>query len=321
MPITYSFIVPIFNDGYLAEEFCTYFEQSMGGYLKVNNISKDVELIFVNDGSPQPESMEILQQIATKFNFVKVINLSRNFGQHIAVSCGYKYASGKYVGMLNVDMQDPPDQIPKLLSIIENNDIDIVYGLRNNRKDKWYRIFFSNLQGRFLNYLTNTRTPLNVATLRIMNRKFIDAYNQFTEKSRYLPGLESWLGFKQQYAVIEHQERKKGKSSYTFWKLIKISLESIISFSDFPLKIFSFSGMCIAIIGFILTGILVIQKLFFINFQPGYTSSVSIMLLVGGIQIFVTGLVGLYIGRILKEVQNRPLFVVRDFINFDVGDE
>lgn len=311
----YTFVVPIYNDSYLAEEFCTEYERVFRQYLKKDNISPEVELIFVNDGSKNNDSEE-LKAIAQKFDFVKVIDLSRNFGQHIALSCGYKYAQGKYVGMLNADMQDPPDQIPILLDFIGNNDLDIVFGLREQRFSSWGDKFSSYIFNLLLNKLTGNNTPINVSTLRVMNRRFVDAYNSLHEKSRYLPGLEAWLGFKHGYTTIRHQERKKGKSSYNAKKRILMAIEAIISFSDLPLKIISLIGIGVALIGFLLALVIVITKLFFVDYQHGFVSILSAIIFVGGIQIVVIGLAGIYVGRVLKEVQNRPLYIIREKINF-----
>ena len=310
----YSVIVPIYNDACLAEDFCAEFSLTMKKHIGKENMKEDVELIFVNDGS-RDDSMEVLKEIALKNNYVKVIDLSRNFGQHIAVSCGYKFAKGDYVGMLNVDMQDPPDQIPVLLEFMKKNNSDIVYGLREFRQsplmDKWTSLLFNFL----LNKLTGSETPYNAATIRVMNRRFTDAYNALSEKSRYLPGLQGWLGFKQGYTMTTHKKREKGKSSYNFKNRFLMALDAIISFSDIPLKMIAVAGMFVAFIGFLLSIYLVLAKFIF-TIQPGYTSTISVIIFIGGIQIMVIGLSALYIGKILKEVQGRPLFIVKDKYNF-----
>ena len=247
---------------------------------------------------------------------VNVIDLSRNFGQHIALSCGYKHANGNYLAMLNVDMQEPPSQVIKLLDHIKISDVEIVYGLVDKRKTTLLNRISSKFFNQILNFLTQQKVPLNVSTLRIMSRKFIQSYNEFSEKSRYLPGLENWLGFKSDFLSICHQERKKGKSSYNFRKRFNMAFQTIISFSDFPLKLIVLLGSIIALLGFILTTILIFSKILFINFQPGFTTTVSVITFLGGIQIIVVGVSALYIGRILKEVQNRPLYIINEKINF-----
>jgi dolichol-phosphate mannosyltransferase len=150
-----------------------------------------------------------------------------------------------------------------------------------------------------------------------MSRQFVDAYNGLTEKSRYIPGLEMWLGFKKAYLPIRHQARKRGRSSYTFRSRLRIASEAVISFSDLPLWTMVAAGTVLAALGFLLNFAAVTSRLFSFDFQPGYASMASVILLLGGVQIMVMGLATLYIGRILREVQNRPLYVVRRRTNFD----
>ncbi len=314
--IKYSFVVPIYNDGYLADEFCAEFEKVFKTYLKTELISSEVELIFVNDGSPN-NSILTLRDLPSKYGFVKVLGFSRNFGQHIAVSAGYDHASGEFVGMLNVDMEDHPSQIPKVLEYMKEHSYDLVTGIRKERHDTWLNKTTSMMFNYVLNKLTGQNVPLNLATLRVMNRTFTNAYNSLKEKSRFIPGLENWLGFSHGYLEIEHRPRKKGKSSYNFSRRLKMAMDSIISFSDLPLRITAAFGFIIAIVGFVLILALIALKICLINFQAGYLSTISAIVFIGGIQIMVIGTASLYIGRILREVQNRPLYIVKEKINFN----
>ncbi|HXD94868.1 MAG TPA: glycosyltransferase family 2 protein [Bacteroidia bacterium] len=311
----YSFIVPIYNDGFLAEAFSVEYEKVFKIFIGKESIEEDVELIFVNDGSSN-DSIDYLVKLSKEKKFIKIIDLSRNFGQHIALSCGYKNASGKCVGMLNVDMQEPPSEIPKLLKFMSEKNFDIVYGLSEQRKTSLGNRITSKSFAFVLNFLTKSNMPLNVTTLRIMNRKFVDTYNSLTEKSRYIPGLETWIGFKHGYLPIVHKEREIGKSSYNFKKRLLMAIDSIISFSDYPLRLIAGLGSLIAILGFLMTIFLMISKFFFIDYQAGYTSTISLITFLGGVQIMVIGFASLYIGRILKEVQNRPLYIINERYNF-----
>jgi dolichol-phosphate mannosyltransferase len=311
----FSFIVPIYNDGYLVQSFCKEFEKTFQNYIEKEVIENDVELIFVNDGS-KDNSINLLIENSKTYKFVKVIDLSRNFGQHIALSCGYENATGNYVGMLNVDQQEPPSQLPILIDYLIKNNFDIVFGTFEKRKTNFSNKITSKLFSITLNYLTQNNTPSNVTTSRVMNRKFVNAYNRLKEKSRYLPGLETWLGFKHGFTPIKHAERKIGKSSYNFKKRILMALDAIVSFSDFPLKLIVGIGLFVALIGFGLTFFLLISKTFITDYQPGYTTTVSLITFLGGIQIMVLGFASIYIGRILKEVQNRPLYIINETYNF-----
>jgi glycosyltransferase involved in cell wall biosynthesis len=314
--IKYSFVVPIYNDADLAEEFSQEYSKVFREFLGVSDITPQVELIFVNDGS-HDNSAETLSTLPARLPFVRVINFSRNFGQHIALSAGYRHARGQFVGMLNVDMQEHPDQIPLLLKKVENTDCDIVFGVRQRRAGPPTDDFTSKMFGLLLNKLTGYSVPLNIATVRVMNRRFLDAFNSLAESSRYLPGLESWLGFKRCYANIVHQERKRGKSSYNFTKRLTMAAEAIISFSDLPLKITVVFGFAVVSVSFLLALALVIQKVFFVDVQLGYTSTICVIIFIGGVQMSVIGLASLYIGRILREVQRRPLYVIRNTVNIE----
>jgi dolichol-phosphate mannosyltransferase len=182
----------------------------------------------------------------------------------------------QYVGMLNVDMEDPPDQIPLLLREIERGDSDIVWGLRRARHAPFLVHATSVLFSFVLNKATGYDIPLNVATLRVMNRSFVDAYNELTEKGRYIPGLEMWLGFRRGYVDTRHQARAQGHSSYTFAKRLRMAFEAIVSFSDLPpascpARLFDRSGRDLSRL------FLVVGKLFFTDYEPGHTSTISTM--------------------------------------------
>jgi len=311
----YSVVVPIYNDGTLAEEFCSEFERVFLGYLGVDKLDGLAELIFVNDGSRDDSFAILKDSVCARFSFVRAIDLSRNFGQHVAISCGYQHAKGEYVGYLNVDMEDAPDQILILLDEIRTGKFDFVGGLYTERRVPLINKLTSRLFSRLLNLLTGYEIPINMATVRVMNRKFIDAYNQLTEKSRFLPGIEAWMGFRRGWVPVAHRPRQRGRSSYNFRRRLSMATEAIISFSDLPLRIGAIFGGTVALLGFLMTGLLILGKLFFVDFRAGYTSTVSIIVFMGGVQISVMGLASIYIGRILREVQNRPLFIVRETKN------
>ncbi len=311
---SYSFVVPIYHDAQLAPAFCDEFERVFAAYLGTDDISAGVELIFVNDDGTAATA-DLLAQECRRHRFVRLLNLSRNFGQHVALSCGYDHALGDYVGMLNVDMQDPPDQIPLLLDALKTGEYDIVVGVREKRESPLLDRLTSRGFNWFLNKATGYDMPLNAATLRVMNRRFVDAYRQLTERSRFLPGLEMWLGFHHGYVPISHARREHGTSSYTFRKRVRLAFEAIISFSDLPLRFFVALGGVVALVGFLLAAYLALGKLLFADFRAGYASTVTVILFIGGVLITVIGVASLYIGRVLSEVQARPLYVVRDSVN------
>lgn len=309
-----SIVVPIYNDAYLAETLCQSVELSFGHYFKTLNRNESfstlIEVIFVNDGSRR-DSEDLLDQVVEKFAFASVFHLSRNFGQHIAVSCGYRQSTGDVIVMMNVDQEDPPEEIVKMVKHLKTSGCDIVHGLYDNRRVSLINKMTSTFFGLLLNWLTGYNLPLNATTARVMNRNFVQHYNALSEHQRYIPALEMWLGFRHDYVETQHQVRRDKGSSYNFFRRLKMALEAVVSFSDLPLKIASGFGFVIAMIGFAMMISLLIRRLSGIDIQLGFTSTFSAITLFGGISILVTGMAGLYIGSILREVQGRPLYIVR----------
>lgn len=309
--VVYSFVVPIYNDGALARDFCIEMAKVFRSYLGHDDLARDLEVIFVDDGS-RNDSPEVLKRTCDEFPFAKAVLLSRNFGQHIAVSAGYRAASGDYVGSLNVDMEEPPACLPAMLDALKASGCDVVGGRHSGRPVRLRTRFTSYLFAWMMNRLTGYDVPVNATTLRIMTRHAVDVYNSLTEKSRFIPGLEGWLGMRYIRVPMEQQPRKAGKSSYNFRRRLRMAYSSVISFSDFPLRLAVKFGMLVALIGMLLAAGLVLKKIFGDSVLPGYTSTFAAIVFLGGVQIAVTGVASLYIGRILAEVQKRPLFVVRE---------
>lgn len=300
----YSIVIPIYNDAYLADEMCSE-------VVKVFPDHKGkMELIFVNDGS-KDDSLEVLCSLQGKYPFVKIIDLSRNFGQHLALACGFREAKGEVVIRMNVDMQDPPSELPKLLKVLVDEDADMVIGRYKERKSPLKDKITSFLFFRLFKFLTDIDVPYDTSPMRVMNRRFIDAYNMLTEKSRFPQGLDQWLGFRQRYVEIEHRQRSDKKSSYTFKSRLKLAADGILYFSDKPIKIVMLIGFIIACIGFIAGAAILLARWLGLVSLPGYASLAALGLTTLGIQLTSMGLIGLYIGKIFKEVQNRPLYLVR----------
>jgi len=313
----YSVVVPIYNDGALARDFCNAVATTFRAYLGREDLQNELEVIFVDDGSTN-DSPALLKAVCDERPFAKAVFLSRNFGQHIAISAGYRAAQGEYVAMLNVDQEDPPHQLPLLLDVVKSGEFDMVGGRYKARRVPMLTRATSYLFHTTLNRLTGYSMPLDASTMRVMTRRAVDAYNGLCEKSRYLPGLEQWLGLRYGWVPVEHQQRRVGKSSYNFRRRLRMAIASIISFSDFPLRLAVKFGLFVALTGVMLGIGLVVAKLFFTTVLPGFTATFVTIVFLGGVQIAVTGVASLYIGRILAEVQGRPLFVVREIYGGEV---
>jgi len=307
----YSFVVPIYNDGALARDFCRAMATTFRAYLGHDDLARDLEVVFVDDGSGN-DSPRLLKEVCDEFAFARAMFLSRNFGQHIAVSAGYRACTGECVGALNVDQEDPPHQLPRLLDALKTGEHDIVVGRYKRRAMRLSSRVTSYLFHSSMNRLTGNSIPINMSMMRVMTRRAVDVYNGLNEKSRYLPGLEAWIGLRYGWIEIEHQPRRVGTSSYNFRRRLRFAIASIISFSDFPLRLAVKFGLVVATIGGLLGAAIVADKLFFRTLLPGYASTVAVIVFLGGVQILITGIASLYIGRILAEVQQRPLFVVRE---------
>jgi len=303
-----SIVVPIFKDGALANDFCQSLDRITEEFLDagVNRL----EVIFVSDGVA--EDMPHLQEACRRFSFAKYIAFTRNFGQHIAISCGLTHCSGDLAVYMDVDMEDPPSELPKLIRELEQSNSEICVGLRIGKKVSFISRFTSRVFHTVLTRLTGLSMPANGTTMRVMTRNYLNAFVELREKERYLPGIQAWLGHKTCYLPIAQQARTRGETSYSFRKKLRLAIAAVLSFSDLPLRMVVRIGFGISALSFVMASYLVISRAFFMDYQPGYTSTTTLIMFFGGFQIFVTGLSGLYIGHILREVQNRPLYVIRE---------
>jgi len=193
----------------------------------------------------------------------------------------------------------------------------MVTGMYIHRKIPLLQKFTSWLFYKMVKLMTGYQIDVNAACIRVMRRRFLVALQQFTEKIRFMPLIERWLGFKQGFAPITHHPRQTGNSTYNLRRRLKVAFDSIITFTHVPLKVSAYLGAGVAVFGFGLIALLIIQKLFIEDMLLGYTSTVAAVIFLGGIQIFCIGMASLYIGKILQEVQNRPLYIVRQKLNFD----
>ncbi|MDO5343186.1 MAG: glycosyltransferase family 2 protein [Bacteroidia bacterium] len=303
-----SVVSPVYRGEKMVEELVARIAAS------VSAITPDYEIILVNDASPDNSWGEIEKACANDRR-VKGLDLSRNFGQHYAITAGLAYTKGDWVIVMDCDLQDRPEEIPHLYGKAQEG-YDIVYARRVNKKFGFWKKMSSTVFHRVFDWLSGMKTDETIANFGIFKRCVIDEYNKMPEKARSFGGLIGYLGFRITTVDVRHAHRAEGKSSYTLSKLIRLSTDIIISNSNKPLRMAVVVGFIMSSVSFALALYNVVAKLVGAILVSGYTTTVFSIWFVGGILLFVMGVLGLYIGKIFDQVKDRPLYVIRTKINF-----
>ena len=302
-----SIVSPVYHGEKMLEELVRRNVES------VSTITNDYEIILVNDNSPDDSWDEIVKQCASNPK-VKGINLSRNFGQHYAITAGLHYAKGDWVVVMDCDLQDRPEEIPNLYRRAMEG-YDIVYARRAVRKDGFLKRMSSKLYHQVFNWLSGLKSDSAIANFGIYKQSVIEEFNKMPERARSFPSLVQYLGFRDTAIDVEHASRAEGKSSYNLHKLLKLSFDVIVSNSNKPLRMAVGMGFGMAMVSFLLAVYNVIAKWAGIIRVPGYTTTLFSIWFVGGLILFVMGVLGLYLGKIFDQVKGRQLFIVRDKLN------
>lgn len=301
-----SVIVPCFNEEEAIPLFFVEMEKTKA------NIAHEFEYIFINDGSSD-HTLEVLRNLARKHKFVRYLSFSRNFGKEAALYAGLQAASGELVTVMDVDLQDPPELLPRMVEMIETTDIDCVGTRRTDRKgEPLIRSFFAKKFYQLINKISDTEMVDGARDYRLMTRQMVDAILELTEHNRFSKGLFSWVGFKTEYLTFENHERTVGETSWSFWKLFNYSIDGIINFSDVPLNIASFVGAFSCVASAIAMVFIIVRALLFGDPTSGWPSLVTIILFIGGIQLLCIGIIGKYIGKIFMETKKRPVYIVKE---------
>jgi polyisoprenyl-phosphate glycosyltransferase len=304
--------ISVVSPVYQAEKIVPELVRQLHENLKT--ITDDYEIILVNDASLD-NSWEAVVGECAKDSRVKGIDLSRNFGQHYAITAGLHYTKGDWVVVMDCDLQDRPDEIPNLYRKAQEG-WDIVYARRAVRQDKFTKRLFSKLFYAVFAYLSGIKTPNN-GNYGIYHSRVISEYNRMKEYARSFGTLIQYLGFNSCIIDVRHGERFEGKSSYTLAKLIRLAADVILSTSDKPLKLSIKFGLIVSLLSFLLALYNIIARLTGINQLEGFTTTVFSIWFVGGMILFVLGIVGLYIERIFTQVKGRQLYIVRNQLNID----
>jgi len=306
-------MISVVSPVYFAEHIIGELVGRLAGVL--SSMGEEYEIILVNDASPD-RSWEAIKEECSKRPYVKGINLSRNFGQHNAISAGLRYSKGEWVVVMDCDLQDRPEEIAKLLhKALEG--FDIVYARRKDRQDGSFKKLGSRLYHKLYDTCTGRRSDAAISNFGIFSRKVVDEFNLMPEKARSFPAMVSYLGFRKTAIDVKHDVRLEGKSSYSLGKLVRLGVDSIVSQSARPLHIAIYAGMAMSLISFVLALYNVIARLAGIITVPGYTMTVFSIWFTSGMLMFVLGVCGLYVGNIFEQVKGRPLYVIEDKLNLD----
>jgi len=305
-----SVVVPVFNED---QNVITFYERISG---VLDSIGFMWEIIFVNDGSSD-RTLELLLDIQTRDQRVKIIDFSRNFGKEMALSAGIRYASGNILVTIDADLQHPPETIPEMVKKWQEG-YDVVFGTRRSRQiEPLLRRMSTKLYYITMRFLTNIRNLSKLGDFCLFDKKVVKVLKDLPEHNRFMKGLFAWVGFKQAFVIYDLHPRHAGRTKWSFWSLWNFALEGITSFSTIPLRVWTYIGLFVAISAIVYGAFVVIDTLIFGADVPGYPTLVVSVLFMNGLLLINLGILGEYISRIFIEVKGRPLYVVNRLYGFD----
>lgn len=300
-----SVIIPLYNE----EENLPILQARLKETLSKLPNTPQYEIILVNDGS-KDRTRAIIQSLANEDEHITFINLSRNFGHQIAISAGIDICTGKAVVIMDGDLQDPPELILDLYNKF-NEGFHVVYAQRKQRlgeslfKKKTAEWYYKTIK-----YITDIDIPLNTGDYRIIGKEVVDALKRMPEKDKFLRGQIAWLGFKQTQVLYDRHPRTSGKSGFSLFKMTKLALDGITSFSDWPLKLATMAGFFTSLISLVLIAYAIYSRFIGEEFVKGWTSLMISITFIGGVQLLCIGIIGEYIIRLINNIRNRPLYIV-----------
>lgn len=303
-----SIVVPCYNE----EETVGIFLQEIQKVRTASLTEHDLEIIFVDDGSTDHTLLEI-KRLAESDTSVKYIALSRNFGKESALYAGLTHADGDYVAVMDVDLQDPPGLLAEMVKRLEAGGCQCAAARRISRSgESVIRSFFSGCFYRLFRRLTGIQVPDGARDFRMMNRTFLDSFLELKEYNRFSKGLFDWVGYSVDWLEYENQERESGSTKWTFWKLVVYSMDGIFAFSNMPAIISGGIGIVFCLLAFLFLLVIFGRALLFGDPVAGWPSTICIILLIGGIQMFCLGILGQYLARTYSEVKGRPIYLCRE---------
>ena len=306
-----SVVIPCYNE---EKSIVNFYRKFIEVY--ENNLKKEhdlfYELIFVDDGS-RDNTLNILKDLSGDDENVKYISFSRNFGKEAALFAGLRKSKGDYVVTMDVDLQDPPSLLPLMFDSLLNEDYDSIATRRVSRKgEPMIRSFFARGFYRFFNFISRIDLVDGARDYRLMTRQVVDSILELNEYNRFSKGIFNWVGYKTKWLEYENIERVEGESHWSLWSLFKYSIEGIVAFSTVPLSISTLLGIIFSIVSFIFIILIILKRLFFGDAVQGWTSTICIILLLGGIQLFSIGILGKYLEKVYAESKNRPAYIIKE---------
>ena len=300
---TLSVVVPVYNE----EEVLPEFHRRLSAVL--DGLGEDVEIVYVNDGS-QDRSMALLANIHASDPRVVVIDFSRNFGKEAAMSAGLDHADGDAVIVIDADLQDPPERVPEMLREWRAGYDVVLMRRRSRARESWLKKGTARGFYYAVGRIGTIGIPEDVGDFRLLSRRAVEAVRRFPERSRFMKGLFAWIGFPCCELVYDRDGRYAGETKWNYWRLWNFALEGITSFSAAPLKVASYIGLASSLAAFVYGAYVVVKTLLFGDPVPGYPTLVTLVLLLGGLQLMALGVIGEYLARMFVEVKQRPLYLV-----------
>lgn len=303
-------IVPCYNEEKALPYFFPEIRKVANELFATKNLS--FEFLFVDDGS-RDGTLELLRGFAAEDDRARYISFSRNFGKEAAMYAGLKNAKGDYVAVMDADMQDPPALLPEMYEVLQSGEFDSVATRRVDRKgEPPIRSFFARCFYKLINKISDADIVDGARDFRLMKREMVDAIVSVGEYNRFSKGIFGWVGFKTKWLPYENVERVAGETKWSFWKLFKYSLQGIIAFSTAPLAIASVLGLLSCFAAFVMICVIVIKTLVFGDPVGGWPSLACIILLMGGLQLFCTGILGQYLSKTYLETKRRPIYIIAE---------
>ena len=277
-----------------------------------NNKKYNFEFLFINDGSTD-NTLSIIKNYAKTDTRISYVNLSRNFGKEPAMLAGFDYTTGDATVIIDADLQDPPELIPKMISYWEDGYDDVYAKRRSREGESWFKKKSSSIFYKLLQKSTNVDIQVDTGDFRLLDKRAINALREIRESQRYTKGMFSWIGFKKKEITYDRDPRAAGETKWNYPKLVNLAIDGITSFTTAPLRIASFAGMIISLIAFFFIIVIIFKTTFFGDPVAGWSSTMAVILFLGGVQLLSIGIIGEYVGRIFNEVKNRPVYFVEEY--------